>query len=165
MVCLKSCGVGLVFLFAMMYLCAISPMFLEETKYDVNEQLKDTLTIEQKNKLQRIKRERMDIYLKGYGIGLVISGLVLLYRFNNPKSKKLLNTNVMFCTTLSITFLVNYFFYILAPKTEWMVTSLHSEEQKEAWLKVYRHMQYNYHLGFVFGILAVGFISRGACKC
>ena len=58
----------------------------------------------------------------------------------NSKSKKL-SANMMVCITASVTFLTNYFYYILSPKKEWMVTTLVTQQQKEAWLKMYRHMQ------------------------
>ena len=69
----------------------------------------------------------------------------------------------MACITGSITFTVNYFYYILTPKSEWMILSLEGQDQKEAWLKMYRHMQFNYHVGFLLGIAAVFFLTKGIC--
>ena len=63
----------------------------------------------------------------------------------------------------AVTLSVNYFYYILAPKTDWMVLHLKSVEEKEAWLKVYRTMQYNYHMGLVLGILAVVAMGNSLC--
>ena len=157
MVCIKCCSVAIVFFVAMAYMCVISPLVLEESKYDVMREL----TIEQQKKLYRIKKERTAIYLQGYGYGLMLSALVLGWRMMSPAGKKSVTSTMIFCTTAAITFTVNYFYYILSPKKEWMVTSLHNEEQKVAWLKVYRYMQVNYHVGFVFGILAVAFMSKG----
>ena len=159
MVCLNCCGIAVVFAVAMIYMCVLAPLFLEENKYSLIRKLKDTLTVEQQNKFDRIKRERMSIHMRGYGYGLMASGLVLLYKYKTKS--KLLTSTVMLCLTASITFVVNYFYYILSPKTEWMVTSLVTEGQKKAWLKMYRHMQFNYHVGFLLGIAAAGFLFKG----
>ena len=57
MVCIKCCSVAIVFFVAMAYMCVISPLVLEESKYDVMRELKSKLTIEQQKKLYRIKKE------------------------------------------------------------------------------------------------------------
>ena len=159
MVCLNCCGVAVVFATAMLYMCVLAPMILEENKHSLIKKLKDTLTIEQQHKFDRIKRERMSIHMRGYGYGLILSGLLLMYKYKTKN--KLLSPSVMMCLTASITFTVNYFYYILSPKTEWMVTSLVTEGQKKAWVKMYRHMQFNYHVGFLLGIVASGFLFKG----
>ncbi len=153
------CAVAVIFLIAMLYMCVLSPLILDEDKHSVMKQLKDTLTIEQQNTHTRIVKERMGIHMRGYGYGLVLSALILYYKMTS-KSKKL-TPNMMVCVTASVTFLTNYFYYILSPKKEWMVTTLVTQQQKEAWLKMYRHMQYNYHIGFLLGILAVVFMTKG----
>ena len=165
MACIKSCGIAIVFFVSMIYMCIISPIVLDESKEDVMKALRNTLSTEQKNTLERIKQERMQIHFKGYAAGLFLSSIIILYRFMHPMYNKYMTPMGMFCITAATTFVVNYFYYILSPKTEWMVTTLHNEEQKKAWLKVYRHMQVNYHIGFVLGIMAVGFMSRGVCMC
>jgi hypothetical protein len=44
-----------------------------------------------------------------------------------------------------------------------MVLHLKSGEETEAWLNVYRTMQYNYHIGLVLGILAVVAFGNAFC--
>ena len=163
MACLKSCSIAIVFFVAMLYMCVISPIILDESKYDVMRELKNKLTLEQQNKLMRVKKERAAIHFQGYGFGLLLSAAVLAWRMFSGTVKKRLTPMMMFCTTAAITCVVNYFYYILSPKSEWMITSLHNEDQARAWLKMYRYMQVNYHVGFVLGILAVGFMSKGIC--
>ena len=70
----------------------------------------------------------------------------------------------LLCMVAAVTLSVNYFYYILSPKTDWMVLHLKSEEEKHAWLKVYKTMQYNYHMGLVLGILAVVAFGNGLCS-
>jgi hypothetical protein len=40
-----------------------------------------------------------------------------------------------------------------------MLDHINSPEQTKAWLAMYREMQYNYHLGFVIGVIAVGVLA------
>jgi hypothetical protein len=63
----------------------------------------------------------------------------------------------------AVTFTVNYFYYILSPKTDWMVLNL-SKDETRAWLKVYKTMQYNYHIGMVLGILSVVAFGNSLCE-
>ena len=161
MVCVTCCNIAIVFAISMLYMCVLSPLVVEENKHSLMKKLKNTLTLEQQNTYDRIKRERLGIHLRGYGIGLLLSALVLMYKFQ--LNSKMLTPTVMACITGSITFTVNYFYYILTPKTEWMILSLEGDDQKEAWLKMYRHMQFNYHVGFLLGIAAVFFLTKGIC--
>ena len=161
MACLKCCNIAIVFVISMLYMCVLSPLVVEESKSSLIKQLKNTLTLEQQNTYDRIKRERMGIHMRGYGIGLLISALVLMYKFQFYN--KSLTPTAMACITASITFTVNYYYYILSPKSEWMVQSLEGADQKEAWIKMYRHMQFNYHVGFLLGIVAVFFMTKGIC--
>ena len=161
MVCVTCCNIAIVFATSMLYMCVLSPLVVEENKHSLMKKLKNTLTLEQQNTYDRIKRERLGIHLRGYGIGLLLSALVLMYKFQ--LNSKILTPTVMACITGSITFTVNYFYYILTPKSEWMILSLEGQDQKEAWLKMYRHMQFNYHVGFLLGIAAVFFLTKVIC--
>ena len=67
MVCLNCCGIAVVSI-AMIYMCVLAPLFLENKTY---QKIKDTLTVEQQNKFDRIKRKRMSIHMRGYGYGLI----------------------------------------------------------------------------------------------
>ena len=55
----------------------------------------------------------------------------------------------------AITFTTNYLYYILSPKTTYMVQHLDNKDQIDEWLKIYRTMQVKYHVGLVLGILAI----------
>ena len=48
---------------------------------------------------------------------------------------------------------------MLSPKTDWMLNHVNSAEQTQAWLKMYRAMQYYYHAGLALGILGVGIFA------
>ena len=82
---MKCCNVAIVAAIAMVYMCVLSPLVTEENKHSLIKKLKDTLTLERQNTYDRIKKERMGIYMRGYGLGLLLSALILMYRykFNN----------------------------------------------------------------------------------
>ena len=64
---------------------------------------------------------------------------------------------------VGVTLLTNYFYYMLSPKSDLMVTHLDEEEQRLAWQKIYKTMQFNYHIGLVLGIIASGFFGASVC--
>ena len=63
----------------------------------------------------------------------------------------------------AITFTTNYLYYILSPKTTYMIQHLEYQKQIDEWLKIYRTMQVKYHIGLVLGICAImifGYANR-----
>ena len=111
-----------------------------------------------KNKYENIIKERRDIYLKGYGLGLILAfiSLFLYEKFGGNDKRKGLNK---VCFIGGITLLVNYFYYMLTPKSDWMLNHMGNQEEVKAWLQMYREMQYNYHAGLALGIIAVGILA------
>ena len=75
-----------------------------------------------------------------------------------------MNTSALVCTVVATAFVTNYFYYMLSPKTDWMLNHLTNKEEIKAWLLMYREMQFNYHMGLVLGIIAVG-IFAFAFRC
>ena len=63
----------------------------------------------------------------------------------------------------AITLATNYFYYILHPKSDYMILHLEEESQRLIWLKVYRNMQVKYHIGLVLGIIASMFLAKSIC--
>ena len=64
---------------------------------------------------------------------------------------------------VSIIMATSYFFYILSPKSKYMISYLKSGEQVEQWLKIYKQMQFNYHIGFLLGMSAIIALSASYC--
>ena len=87
--------------------------------------------------------------------------MFVIQKFIKPKR---LTKNNTVCIIVSSTFIFNYLFYILYPKSSYMIQQLNDKRQVDEWLKVYRTMQVKYHTGFVFGIIAVALFSLGYCK-
>ncbi len=106
--------------------------------------------------------ERRDIYLKGYVYGLILSVILILgnkYTMKKSKMGRGGNIGVM----VGVTLLTNYFYYMLSPKSDLMVTHLDEEAQRVAWQKIYRTMQVSYHSGLLLGVVASGFFGASIC--
>jgi esterase/lipase len=145
MTCSISCAISCIFIIGMIY-------FYNATgKSDIVNQYKDTLPPDLQQRYEKITEERKRISYQGYLLGVVLS-LILIYRV------KLRNISLV-CTVMTTCFLTQYFYYILSPKSDWMLNHTTHQDQVHAWLIMYRHMSYHYHLGIVFGILAVGMFA------
>jgi len=153
MICLKSCAVGLVFIFATIFMTLIID------KQKIFKDYVNSLNKEQLNKYNNIVNERKNISLNGYLLGLLLSLVFIVFNYNLKKISK----GLVICLTSSIMFLTHYFYYILSPKTDWMVLHL-DDKQRIEWLKVYRTMQFSYHYSLLIGVLSVMIISS-AFKC
>lgn len=157
LLCSTSCAISAMFIVGMIY------MMYAVDKTTTSDVLKATLSKEQQEKYASITRERRTIYFTGYGIGLALAFALLGYRtFVRPASAPGYNM-LTACFVAAVSFVTTYFYYILAPKSDYMVMHLTNDEQKSAWLKVYRVMQYNYHMGMVLGLLGVVFFSLTFC--
>jgi hypothetical protein len=160
MVCANSCMFASIFLIANIYM-----MF--SCVNDTNKsEFKKTLTSKQKEIYEKIISERKNIYYGGFALGIALSILALYigenYLFFIDKKNKATLPKV--CMIATITFITNYFFYILYPKSDYMLLHLTNKAQIEGWLAIYKKMQYKFHFGFVLGIIAVIIYAYGFCK-
>jgi uncharacterized protein YacL len=126
------------------------------TKSQVVQMYKAQLPPNLQNLYEKISRERLHIYYYGYVLGLILSAIIIFY-------KRKTNATTI-CLVVVVSFITNYFYYILSPKSQWMLEHINSPEQTKAWLAMYRSMQVNYHTGFVLGIVAVGLLAY-AFRC
>ena len=122
------------------------------------EQLPESL----QNTYREIVNERTKINYFGYLLGFILSIVIIIYNTRIAKNK--MGNLGMVCLVIAVSFTVNYFYYILSPKSKWMLNEVKTEEQTKAWLEMYRHMQVYYHTGFVLGIIGVGLFAY-AFRC
>ena len=146
MACSISCAISCIFIIGMIY------FYNATDKSDIVKQYKATLPLDLQQRYERITEERRRISYQGYLLGLLFSG-ILLYNL-----RKMHNFSLV-CTVMATCFLTNYFYYILSPKSDWMLNHTTHQDQVQTWLLMYRHMSYHYHLGIVLGILAVGMFA------
>lgn len=151
MCCSITCSIAAVFLLAMIYF-DISTLNSEVVK-----KYKESLPSDLQVIHDMIAKERLSISMAGYSLGLILSIIIIF--LNTTVKRNLLGTKSLVCIVVTTSFLTNYFYYTLSPKSDWMLNHLKTPEQNKAWLEMYRTMKYNYHLGFVFGIIAVGLLA------
>ena len=149
MVCTISCGISIMFIISMIYMNIMSYKNKTVQKY------KDQLPDEYKQKYENIVKERTKIYYQGYALGFIISLVIIFYNYYIKKDK-LSITNIL-CIVLATSFITNYFYYVLHPKSNWMLdTDIDKDpEQVKKWLDMYKHMQIYYHTGLLLGIIAI----------
>jgi len=115
---------------------------------------RDRLPTDLQNEYDRIVAERQQIYFTGYLIGIVASIFVIIFNINVLKRK--VPVSAMVCLTVVISTVINYFYYILSPKSNYMIELLKTDQQRQEWLQAYKSMQYYYHFSFVLGAIAIG---------
>ena len=151
MACSVSCSISLIFIIGMIY------FYNATSKSEVVKQYKTKLPKDLQVRYDKIASERMMISYYGYGLGVLLSLAIIFY---NIKMKgKLMGNASLVCIVLSVSFFTNYFYYMLSPKTDWMLNHVKNPEETKAWLQMYREMQFNYHLGLVLGIIGVGALA------
>lgn len=153
--CSSWCVVAIIFFIANVYVAFTADKgLLKRDFYSV-------LSESQINTYNKLTRERRMIYLQGYAFGFILA-LVFILLSKNYRGGKLLNTGII-CFAGAITLVFNYLYYMLYPKSDYMVLHLQNIEQKQAWLNIYKHMQFKYHTGLVFGILASMLFAKSTC--
>jgi hypothetical protein len=123
----------------------------------MKQNLSQHLNDEEQKQYEDIIIMRRNIYMKGLVLGVIIA---LSITFVFPPLKKTNRSGRLFLA-VSITFFVNYFYYILHPKDKYMIEILNTKEENESWLAIYKTMQFRYHIGFLFGLAAAGCIHHG----
>ena len=154
MVCSISCSISAIFIIGMIY------FYNATSKNATVIQYKQKLNTHQREAYDKIAKERLRISMQGYGLGFIVSALIIYY---NYKNKQLKSTSLV-CLVLATCFLTNYFYYMLSPKSDWLLNHVESLEQTQAWLQMYRTMQFYYHGGLVLGIVGVGVLAY-AFRC
>ena len=156
MPCSGTCLLATALIIAMIYFQNAT------TKSQIVQEYKKQLPSNLQNLYEKLSAERLRINYYGYTLGLVLSLIIIIYNYNS-KRNKLTNTSLV-CLVIVVSFFTNYFYYILSPKSTYMLDHINSPEQTKAWLAMYREMQYNYHMGFVIGVVAVGVLAY-AFRC
>ena len=148
MICGITCIVAVIFLIANIYIM----LSCSNNKKDKQDFL-NVLNIKQQQTYENIINERKNIYFMGYVLGIILS--IIGYYLTKKLLKVRYNNVSLICFVGAVTFVTNYLFYILYPKSDYMLLHLSDKRQITEWLNIYRKMQYKFHLGFVLGIIAV----------
>ena len=151
MPCTISCMISAVFIIGMIYFYNMT------NKSEIVKHYKEKLPSDLQKRYKTISEERKKISIHGYILGLVFSLFIIFYNLKFKGQR--LNTISLVCTVMATCFLTNYFYYMLSPKSDWMLNHINNPEQVKAWLQMYREMSYNYHAGLAFGIIGVGILA------
>ena len=149
--CGITCGISSVFI--------ISMVFMNYAMMDsqIMKKYRDQLPEELQNTYQEIINERTKIHYFGYFLGFLLSIMIIFYNIRISKNK--MGNLGMVCLVVTVSFITNYFYYILSPKSKWMLNEVKTEQQTKAWLVMYRHMQVYYHSSLVLGMIGVGLFA------
>jgi prolipoprotein diacylglyceryltransferase len=158
MACSVTCSIAAVFIIGKIY------FYNATTNSNIVKHYKDKLPTDLKQLYDKLSNERLNISIFGYVLGFILSLFIIFYNLKlKLKSEKLSNISLV-CIVVSTCFLTNYFYYMLTPKSDWMLNHINNPEQTKLWLQLYRNMSVYYHSGLVLGIIAVG-IFAFAFRC
>lgn len=153
--CSVSCMIAAVFVIGMIYFYNMTG------KSEIVKNYMEKLPADLQKRYELITKERKMISYKGYALGVALSLGIIIY---NMQFRSQMSTSAMVCLVIATSFLTNYFYYILSPKSDWVLNHTKNQEQVKAWLVMYREMSFNYHAGLALGIVAVG-VMAFAFRC
>lgn len=151
MACSISCMISAIFVIGMIYFYNLTD------KSKIVKHYKSFLSSDLQKRYDKISKERASISYQGYILGVILSLGIIFYNLKIKKER--LNTTSLVCIVIATSFVTNYFYYMLHPKSDWMLNHMGNQEEVRAWLQMYREMQFNYHSGLVLGIIAVGILA------
>jgi uncharacterized membrane protein YkgB len=151
MACAISCMISAIFVIGMIYFYNMTD------KSEIVRYYKSSLSSDLQKRYEKITKERATISYQGYIIGVILSLGIIFYNLKIKKER--LNTASLVCIVVATSFVTNYFYYMLHPKSDWMLNHMNNQEEVKAWLLMYREMSYNYHMGITLGIIAVGILA------
>ena len=150
MKCMTDC------LIASAFIGASALVMFRDSKSPTYKKLYNSLSKEKKDAYVKIKKERMFIMLKATLFGIFVS--ITFSKFENylfptgsPFNKSCINTLIFFG--------VQYMFYMLHPKSDYMLNHIDNNEQAKQWLEKYKFMQRKWHIGLLLGIVGYFFVN------
>ena len=149
MVCITNCAIG-----AAQIGGTIATAIVTEND-PVFKDYRSKLEPSQIDALDRIAQNRLALYIQGTIVGIVLFALLAIFGGSQ------MSPTMGGCSFVAIVLLSQYFYYILMPKQDWMIKHLKTQKQNQAWLNVYRHMSYRWHMGLLIGLVGFFILGRG----
>ena len=149
--CVISGIIGISLLTASLFCMSVS-----KTQHDL---LKNVFSDELDKKYDEIVKERRNLYLQGLILGMGLASIWLVM------NRKLLGKNRFYYISIffSVSLLTALLYYMLMPKSDYMLNHLKSPEENKAWLNMYRTMQSRYLYGLLLGTIAAIPIANAFC--
>ncbi len=151
MACAISCMISAIFVIGMIYFYNLSD------KSEIVKHYKSSLSSDLQKRYEKITMERTNISYQGYALGVILSLGIIFYNLKIKRSR--MSSSALVCSVVATAFVTNYFYYMLSPKSDWMLNHMSNQQEVKSWLLMYREMQFNYHMGLVLGIIAVGVLA------
>ena len=133
---------------------SVSTLSVTEEQHDY---LREVLSDDLDKIYDKIIIERRNQYIVGLVIGILISIFITRYVTNLDYFTQVM---LFFTITLGSALI----FYMLMPKSDYMLNHLKTEEENKRWLEVYKYMKMRYFVGFSLGILAAIPLANAFCK-
>jgi hypothetical protein len=127
-------------------------------KEEVN-MLKNILSGDALNAYNKINKERYTQYFQGLALGFLL--VILINNFYGEMITNSFHKTTLF---LLIVMSVSLFYYLMMPKSDYMLNHITTEKENKAWLHVYKTMKNRYIIGFLLGALASIPLSNAYCK-
>ena len=151
MECFESALLGIGLLGASVYTSFVP-------KEEVN-MLKNMLSGDALNAYKNINKERFTQYFQGLALGFLL--VILINNFYGDMITNSFHRTTLF---LLIVMSVSLLYYMMMPKSDYMLNHITTEKENKAWLHVYKTMKNRYLIGFLLGALASVPLSNAYCK-
>ena len=149
MACGTACAVAIIF--------AISTLFfplLLNRKAIIG--YKHNFPIAAQRALRAATRERAGLAFEGLVLGMIAGMFLVLLGGKMGKMSSV-------CTLAATAFVVQSLYYMLSPKSVWVLKHLHTPGERHSWLRLYREYQKAYYGSIVAGIVGAGLLGYGLC--
>ena len=146
--CITSAALGFALLGG-----SIMTLSVDEEKH---EYLRSKFSGELAERHANIVRERRNHYIQGLCLGLLVSFFISFHFKTVNKFYKMM----MFT---AVTLGIGVLYYLLMPKSDWMLLHLKTADENKAWLEVYKTMKQRYLIGMILGAAASVPFANALC--
>jgi hypothetical protein len=136
------------------FICGMLWLIITSNK-SVLSNFESSLSREQLEIMEKIKKERFKIWAQGLLFGFIIA--LLAARFLPFEIK---GENMHACAIAAIAMGFNYIYYILYPKSNNMLTHLRPE-QLQPYQEIKSMMMFKYHVGLLLGFVGSFLLTKG----
>ena len=151
-ICNKWCLISAILIMGSIFICCFPH------RKQIMTDFMNILDEEQKKEYTNIIKMRRNIYFRSLVSSIVLS---LILCFIGLRKNSFSINNV--CVFLALVFSFKNLFYLLSKKSSYIISKLNNEKQRNAWLNIYKNMQWHYHLGIFVGLIGVIIITITYC--
>ena len=148
MICIKTCMLSTVIIFWF-----VSGMLVNK-KTPVFTNLMNSLDDEQKQKFDRIVKERTSIFKKSLGGALILTLVLVLTLIN-----KNMDLKKQICVVIVSSVFLMTLFYMIHPKSDYMVRHLKTQDQRDKWVKMRMDMGMKKYVGLGLGVFIYSLVN------